>query len=133
MKKQFYTIQIVQGRDATILSVEPEGLNDFCRTWIKNNYIFKRNNTLVVIQHDEFDSSWDYEKGGWEEIMEADLDGICPLCGNDLESVYMNNGYTMPEGPSMMEIVGYKPCEDCNSVDTDELPDLDLFDIVDKL
>lgn len=36
--------------------------------------------------------------------------GICPDCGQPLEPIYENNGFTEPEGPSHWEITGFKPC-----------------------
>lgn len=37
--------------------------------------------------------------------------GICNGCGNELEAIYENNGYSMPNGPERQEVVGYEPCE----------------------
>lgn len=38
-------------------------------------------------------------------------DGVCTFCGNDLEPIYENNGFSEPSGPSHWEISGYKSCE----------------------
>ena len=37
--------------------------------------------------------------------------GICKSCGEELEPIMENNGFTMPEGPEHWEVSGYKLCE----------------------
>lgn len=44
----------------------------------------------------------------------ADENGLCLKCGNSLEGIYENNGYTEPD-PTHFEITGYKPCDQCYS------------------
>ena len=39
--------------------------------------------------------------------------GICPNCGDQCQAKYENNGFTEPNGPSKIEIVGYYPCGTC--------------------
>lgn len=46
--------------------------------------------------------------------------GICESCGEPLPPIYENNGFTEPEGPSHWEVVGYKPCVECNQPDDQE-------------
>lgn len=36
--------------------------------------------------------------------------GICNSCGEELEPVMENNGFTEPQGPSHWEVAGYKLC-----------------------
>lgn len=46
--------------------------------------------------------------------------GICNSCGEELEPIYENNGFTEPAGPSKWEISGYKLCschDDCDEGD----------------
>lgn len=40
-----------------------------------------------------------------------DITGICLSCGEPLEAIMENNGFTEPEGPSHWEVAGYKPCQ----------------------
>lgn len=50
----------------------------------------------------------------WPEY--AEENGLCESCGSELEPIYENNGFTMPEGPEKWEVSGYKPC-DCSQSD----------------
>jgi hypothetical protein len=38
-------------------------------------------------------------------------EGVCPYCGEQLEPIYENNGFTPPNGPPKWEIIGWRPCE----------------------
>ena len=62
----------------------------------------------------------------YTSIMTTEIDeqetGICNSCGNELEPIYENNGFTAPD-PTHYEITGYKPCVECNT-DYDAAVDL---------
>lgn len=42
----------------------------------------------------------------------SDSTPICPNCREMMDEVWENNGFTEPEGPSKLEITGYK-CSYC--------------------
>jgi len=42
----------------------------------------------------------------------------CITCGAELESIIENNGFTAPD-PTHYEIIGYRPCQECEGVDYD--------------
>lgn len=42
-----------------------------------------------------------------------DEDGICPNCGSECAPIYENNGFPEGIGPTMIEIAGWQPCENC--------------------
>jgi len=47
---------------------------------------------------------------GTDINIKPDEDGVCQICGEELEPILENNGFDEPD-PTHYEITGYKPCK----------------------
>jgi len=51
-----------------------------------------------------------------DRIYDEDGNELCPECRHPLQAIWENVGFTEPEGPSKMEIVGVE-CPNCGYKD----------------